>query len=75
MGKSNTGICFWFVSMMFTGIGLLKDTYGLPKMLVILGAVGFLYSAWFFMDGLLSIIRPAPKVELSSDTEETTIIQ
>lgn len=73
MGSGNKAICFWFVTMLWTGIMMLKDTYGQPKMLVALTAFCFLSSAWFFMGGLLSAMRPAqPKVELTSDVETTT---
>lgn len=34
MGPSNREICFWFVTMLMTGIGMLKDYSGQPKMLV-----------------------------------------
>lgn len=70
MGSGNKAICLWFVLMLFTGIMMLKGTYDQPKMLVALIAFSFFSSAWFFMDGLLSAMRPAqPKVELTSDVE------
>jgi hypothetical protein len=70
MGQSNNAICFWFVTMLLTGIAMLKDTYGQPKMMVTLIVLGFVSSAWFFMSGLLSAMRPAlPEVELTSDAE------
>ena len=59
MGSSNAGICFWFVTMLLTGVGMLKDTYGQPKMLVALMVFGFMSSAWLFMWGLLTAVRPS----------------
>ncbi|MHB9502504.1 hypothetical protein ACYHMX_30670 (plasmid) [Pseudomonas amygdali pv. morsprunorum] len=73
MGPSNREICFWFVTMLVTGIGMLKDFSGQPKMLLALIVFGFIGSAWFFMGGLLSAMRPAPqaKAEPTSDAERT----
>lgn len=72
MGSSNNAICFWFVTMLLTGVMMFKDTYGQPKMLIALIAFCFLSSAWLFMSGLLSAMRPAqPKVEPTSDIETT----
>ncbi|RMN13958.1 hypothetical protein ALQ65_200042 [Pseudomonas syringae pv. coriandricola] len=71
MGPSNREICFWFVTMLMTGIGMLKDFSGQPKMLLALIVFGFIGSAWFFMGGLLSAMRPGPKAkaEPTSDAE------
>lgn len=72
MGPSNKAICFWFVAMLLSGMGMLKDTYGQPKMLVAVTVLGFVCSAWFFMDGLLSALRPAkPQSKLTSDIDTT----
>lgn len=65
MGSSNAGICFWFVTMLLTGVGMLKDTYGQHKMLVALMVFCFMSSAWLFMWGLLTAVRPSqPTVEV-----------
>lgn len=70
MGPSNAGISFWFVVMLLTGVGMLKDTADKPKMLVVLIAFVFISSAWLFMWGLLTAMRPgSPQVEVVSGTK------
>lgn len=61
MGPSNAGISFWFVTMLLTGVGMLKATSDQPKMLVVLIVFGFISSSWLFMWGLLSAVRPVPQ--------------
>ncbi len=56
VGSGNKAICFWFVTMLVTGIMMLKDA-DKPKMLVVLVAFCFLSSAWLFMDGLITVIK------------------
>lgn len=70
MGPSNAAISFWFVTMLLTGVGMLKDTSDQPKMLVVLMAFGLISSAWLFMWGLLTAMRPVPlQVEVVSGTK------
>ncbi len=73
MGPSNREICFWFVMMLLTGMTMLNNFAGQTKLFVALTVFSFIGSAWWFMGGLLSALRPAPKAkaEPTSDAERT----
>ena len=68
--QSNAFTCYWFVVMMLTGVGLLKATPAIAGWVIALVGIGFVGSAWFFMDGLLSALRPAqPQSKLGPNNE------
>ncbi|MGQ3825482.1 hypothetical protein [Pseudomonas alliivorans] len=67
---SNTAISYFFVVLMFTGVGLIKVSSSTSGWMLILICIGFGVSAWFFMGGLLSALRPAPpQPKAATDTE------